>query len=100
MKKKSKNLGLPPRRALLGHPVQKYFKFFCFNKKNWDPLGPLYNQKKKSENFYIWSVGCVEFISEGIFGKCSKIKIFFLRSNFDAFFRPSNLKTENLLKKN
>ena len=33
MKKKSKNLVLPPRRALLGHPVQKYFKFFCFNQK-------------------------------------------------------------------
>ena len=25
MKKKSKNLVLPLRRALLGHPVQKYF---------------------------------------------------------------------------
>ena len=34
MKKKSNNLVLPPNRALLGHPVQKYFKFFCFNKKN------------------------------------------------------------------
>ena len=27
------NLVLPPRRALLGHRVQKYFKFFCFNQK-------------------------------------------------------------------
>ena len=28
IKIKSKNLVLPPRKALLGHPVQKYFKFF------------------------------------------------------------------------
>ena len=37
--------------------------------------------------------GHVEFISEGIFGKYSK------RSNFDAFFRPSTLKTKSFFRK-
>ena len=36
--------------------------------------------------------GCMEFISERIFGKYSKIKIlvfnFLKRANFDAFFSP------------
>ena len=41
MKKKSKNLVLPPRRELLGNPVQKYYNFFSFN------------QKKNSENWYV-----------------------------------------------
>ena len=38
----------------------------------------------------------MEFISEGIFGKYSKMKIsvlnLFEKSDFDAFFRPSTLK--------
>ena len=34
MKKNSTNLVLSPRRLLLGHPVQKYLKMFCFNQKN------------------------------------------------------------------
>ena len=34
MKIKLKYLVLPPCRALLGHPVQEYVNFFCFNQKN------------------------------------------------------------------
>ena len=33
-KKKSKNLVLPPLRALLGHHLQTYLLLFCFYKKN------------------------------------------------------------------
>ena len=32
-KKKSKNFVLPPRRALLVHPVQKFLKFFALINK-------------------------------------------------------------------
>ena len=38
--------------------------------------------------------GCVEFISEGIFGKKSKMKVLVL-----TFFRPSTLKNEKFSKK-
>ena len=44
----------------------------------------------------------MELISEGFFGKYSKMKIldltFLKKSNFEAFFRSSTLKTENVFK--
>ena len=47
----------------------------------------------------------MEFISEGVFGKYSKMKILVLtflkkvkKSNFEAFFRPSTLKNESFKK--
>ena len=32
MKKNIQKFSFTPHRAILGHPVQKYFDFFCFNK--------------------------------------------------------------------
>ena len=47
--------------------------------------------------------GCVEFISEVIFGKYSKMKIlvlkFLKKANFEAISRPSTLKTESFFNK-
>ena len=68
------NLVFPPRRALLRHPVQKYLKFFCFNKKNlltnpsWNYIldiinfflefyDPPTNEMKKNKNFTYWEFG-------------------------------------------
>ena len=43
----------------------------------------------------------MEFISERVFGKYSKMKILGLKwSNFEAFLRHSTLKTGNFFKKN
>ena len=71
-KKKPKNLVLPPRRALFGHPVQIFLFFFALIKQIvlktlveiifrdhtifFRVLGPPYNQNEEQSKFYIWSV--------------------------------------------
>ena len=100
-KKISKNFVLSPRRSLLGHPVQKYFYYFillfCFDKKNLltNPNEIIFRYIFQS----FWTL--TNFLKD-----IQKLRfwfsiIFLKRSNFDAFFRPSNLKTKNLkIKKN
>ena len=65
---------------------------------SWDPLEP------KRRKFHIWSVGYQNgvwssFLKEFL-KNIKKLRFWFdFWSNFDAFFRHSNLKTENFLKK-
>ena len=69
--KKSKNLVLPPRKALFWHTVQKYLNFFCLHQKDfltnpswkyflislrfWEPMGTNTKNEEKYK-FHIWSV--------------------------------------------
>ena len=54
MKKKSKNLVLPPRRAFLGHPIQKYLEKFCFNKKKSHIECWVKNRVNRVRVFHFW----------------------------------------------